>query len=212
MELVMARRRMIDPSFWQSYTIAELTIPQRLLFIGLFSNADDQGRLKDNLLALKNMILPFDKFDRAAWSDFSKDLHAITELDYVLSYRIDGYYYLQLLNWWKYQWHKHARPSKFPPPPGWKDKLHYHIGGGRWVSENWDRPPCVTWLTKLRQKIFKRDQYTCRYCGAKAEHMDHVIPRVQGGSDKPENLVAACAPCNLSKGGRTPEQAGMVLS
>ena len=78
-------------------------------------------------------------------------------------------------------------------------------------SPRWKPPRYYSLWEKLRQKIFRRDNGVCRYCGAKAEHVDHVIPRVQGGGDEPETLVAACAPCNLSKGGRTPKQAGMVL-
>jgi 5-methylcytosine-specific restriction endonuclease McrA len=38
---------------------------------------------------------------------------------------------------------------------------------------------------------------------------DHVIPRSRGGRTTWENIVTACAPCNLSKGGRTPREAGM---
>jgi len=38
---------------------------------------------------------------------------------------------------------------------------------------------------------------------------DHVIPRAQGGRTTWENVVTACAPCNLKKGGRTPRQANM---
>jgi 5-methylcytosine-specific restriction endonuclease McrA len=38
---------------------------------------------------------------------------------------------------------------------------------------------------------------------------DHVIPRSRGGRTTWENIVTACAPCNLHKGGRTPREAGM---
>ena len=40
----------------------------------------------------------------------------------------------------------------------------------------------------------------CIYCGAKAEHLDHVLPLYLGGSHSVGNLAPACAPCNLSKG------------
>ena len=47
----------------------------------------------------------------------------------------------------------------------------------------------------------------CAYCAeSPAEVMDHVIPKSQGGSNKPSNLVPACNTCNLSKGGRTPTE------
>jgi hypothetical protein len=56
-----------------------------------------------------------------------------------------------------------------------------------------------------RFRILKRDNFTCRYCGKKASeeqlHVDHVRPRILGGKDSDRNLVAACRPCNIGKGG-----------
>lgn len=49
---------------------------------------------------------------------------------------------------------------------------------------------------ELRREIMKRDNRTCRYCGAPAEEIDHVIPFSKGGADTRGNLVAACWPCN----------------
>lgn len=58
-------------------------------------------------------------------------------------------------------------------------------------------------MTYNRFKIFKRDGFRCRYCGAqpgeKQLHVDHVHPRSRGGTDDPLNLVTACRACNLSK-------------
>lgn len=61
---------------------------------------------------------------------------------------------------------------------------------------------------ELREAVFARDGYCCVYCGAGGAglHCDHVTPRIQGGADTFENLATSCAPCNLSKGGRTPEE------
>jgi 5-methylcytosine-specific restriction endonuclease McrA len=57
---------------------------------------------------------------------------------------------------------------------------------------------------RLRWQVLRRDNFTCRYCGASAEsaelHVDHVISRADGGSDEIGNLVTACIPCNLGKG------------
>jgi hypothetical protein len=56
---------------------------------------------------------------------------------------------------------------------------------------------------RLRFEILRRDEHTCQYCGEKAPdvtlHVDHVVPVTLGGSDKPDNLVAACKDCNLGK-------------
>lgn len=45
--------------------------------------------------------------------------------------------------------------------------------------------------------------YPCHYCGAPAEHIEHVWPRSRGGDDHPNNLVRSCQPCNSRKGTRS---------
>ena len=68
-----------------------------------------------------------------------------------------------------------------------------------------DRPPAFT-----RFNLFLRDSFSCQYCGEGADlTFDHVIPRSRGGRTTWENIVTACAPCNLTKGGRTPREAHM---
>ena len=66
-----------------------------------------------------------------------------------------------------------------------------------------------------RLNIYARDADTCQYCGRKLArselNLDHIIPRSQGGKTSWENVVCSCVPCNLKKGGRTPEQANMRL-
>ena len=64
-----------------------------------------------------------------------------------------------------------------------------------------------------RMEIFKRDQYTCQYCGKITRNLtlDHVIPRYRDGQHTWENVVSACVPCNRRKAGRTPKEAGMKL-
>lgn len=58
-----------------------------------------------------------------------------------------------------------------------------------------------------RKNIFKRDKFTCQYCGfisksIKNLTIDHVHPRCLGGGDQWENLVTACRKCNLDKGNK----------
>jgi 5-methylcytosine-specific restriction endonuclease McrA len=66
-----------------------------------------------------------------------------------------------------------------------------------------------------RLNIYSRDRDTCQYCGRTLPrtdlNLDHVVPRSQGGRTSWENVVCSCIVCNLRKGGRTPEQAGMRL-
>lgn len=63
-----------------------------------------------------------------------------------------------------------------------------------------------------RNRIFRRDNHECAYCGSKKDlTIDHVIPRSRGGRNTWTNLVACCQKCNLKKGDKTPEEARMHL-
>jgi hypothetical protein len=68
-------------------------------------------------------------------------------------------------------------------------------------------------LGRLERRVLRRDHHLCQYegCHRKATTVDHVIPLCQGGGTTWQNLVGCCLPCNQTKGGRTPEQAGMIL-
>ncbi len=63
--------------------------------------------------------------------------------------------------------------------------------------------------------LFARDRNLCMYCGGPFHRSeltrDHVLPLSRGGRDGWENVVTACLGCNVRKGGRTPQQAGMPL-
>jgi hypothetical protein len=56
---------------------------------------------------------------------------------------------------------------------------------------------------RVRFEVFKRDAFTCQYCGAHPPkvllHCDHIIAVANGGGNEEDNLVTACEPCNLGK-------------
>ncbi|HVD11113.1 MAG TPA: HNH endonuclease [Gaiellaceae bacterium] len=64
-----------------------------------------------------------------------------------------------------------------------------------------------------RRALFARDRWQCQYCGSESGKLtlDHVVPRSRGGESIWENVVASCAPCNLRKGNRTPDEVQMRL-
>ena len=64
--------------------------------------------------------------------------------------------------------------------------------------------------TSLRRKVYERDAYTCRLCGAVGTgethsekidgfEIDHIIPNAAGGGIELDNLQVLCRPCNNSK-------------
>jgi 5-methylcytosine-specific restriction endonuclease McrA len=63
-----------------------------------------------------------------------------------------------------------------------------------------------------RRALFARDGHRCGYCGSAGRlTLDHVVPRSRGGDSVWENVVTSCAPCNLRKGNRLPEELEMRL-
>jgi len=70
------------------------------------------------------------------------------------------------------------------------------------MSENKRKPM----TQKTRFEVFKRDSFTCQYCG-RASHdvtleVDHIHPVASGGGNDLMNLITACYECNHGKGAR----------
>jgi hypothetical protein len=73
----------------------------------------------------------------------------------------------------------------------------------------------MTISVRTRFEIFKRDRFTCVYCGRKPPEVlleaDHLIPRAAGGSDDEDNLVTACWDCNRGKSDRLLDESSMPV-
>lgn len=130
----MSTRRMIEPAIWQSESMGRLTIRQRLMFIGMFSNADDQGRLRASAPVIRSLIFPFDDISIA---EIEADILAIERENCIMLYCVDGPRYAQVVNWWKYQKHQWAYPSLIPKADGWSDSLRFRQKN-EVITENWD--------------------------------------------------------------------------
>jgi len=66
-----------------------------------------------------------------------------------------------------------------------------------------------------RRNLYRRDNFTCQYCGSQPGtellSIDHVVPRSRGGRSTWENCVLACLDCNKRKANRTMDEAGLGL-
>ena len=73
-----------------------------------------------------------------------------------------------------------------------------------------DNPPALG-----KAKLFRRDRFTCAYCGQRFAERDlqceHIVPASRGGRWAWMNLVTSCGVCNGRKADRTPEEATMPL-
>lgn len=78
----------------------------------------------------------------------------------------------------------------------------------------YDRLP-TTEVKFTRRNIYEHYHYRCCYCGRKFAsadlNLEHVVPRSRGGKTGWSNIVTACIPCNLKKGNKMPDEAGMRL-
>lgn len=139
----MANKRIIASNIFEDDFFGQLTMLQRLLWIGLFSAcADDQGRMIDNPTVIRSKVFPYDDIPVA---DIDAALNLFAAENRVIRYTDErGKGYVQLTNWWKNQDPQWAMPSKYPAPEGWKDRVRSYIKGV-YNCENWpekaQKPP-----------------------------------------------------------------------
>lgn len=111
----MARIRTIKPEFPQSERMGKVSRDARLLFIMLWTIADDAGRARGNSRVLASLLYPYDDDARAllpGWLDELEDTGSIRR------YIVDGSTYLEICNWLKHQ--KIDKPSG-PKCPGFDE-------------------------------------------------------------------------------------------
>ena len=93
----MARARNIKPSFFANEDLVELPFEARLLFIGLWTLADREGRLEDRPKRIKMAIFPADNVDVDAC------LEGLREGGFITRYEVDGIKIIQVVNFNKHQ-------------------------------------------------------------------------------------------------------------
>lgn len=170
----MARIRTIKPEFFTSDDIVALSLAARLLYIGLWCEADREGRFEWKPKAFKRRYLPDDDCDiEGVCSELlAKGLVALygENLAYIPTFSK----------------HQHVNgketPSRLPSP----------IDGS--VAESFTH---FGW----RKAIFDRDGNKCVRCGDTdgPHEIDHIIPRSAGGTDNAINLRVLCKGCNRAR-------------
>ena len=119
----------------QSKSFAKLSLKAKVLWPMMIAGVDDQGRFDADVEVLKWSMCPNVK--EIAGEEIPDLLEEMVAQDMILIYEDGQGQYGQLLSWWKYQQPSYVRPSQYPPPPGWRDKVHVRRGD-EWIDENWD--------------------------------------------------------------------------
>lgn len=198
----MARIRSIKPEFWTDEKIVKLPYEARLLFIGMWNFADDEGYVPDEPERLRLQILPSDPIDASAVVDLLCAAELVERIVYD-----DGQSALRIRGFVKHQKISHATPSKFS-------------SGGKKVS----MPAAVRREVAIKYgcKPGSEIAASCYHCGAEGRivwwslcngkpgawvsfsdlELDHFVPEVAGGATAGSNIVLSCRSCNRSRGHR----------
>ena len=135
--------RTVAPEIFSDEFFGLLSLTERILWMGLLLVcADDQGRMLDNSMLIRNQVFPFD-----GSQDVSREMvetglckfeHQQKIIRYAAGTNGTGKKLIQISNWWRYQ--KSASwmaASRFPAPDEWLDRCRYHSGGNQIVEKNW---------------------------------------------------------------------------
>jgi len=111
--IVVARIRTIKPEFFLNEQLASCEIADRLLFIGLWTQADRAGRLEDRPLRLKAALFPYDDLN------IDQALGRLTNAGLIVRYEGHSAPLISIPTWEKHQQpHIREKDSELPPPPG----------------------------------------------------------------------------------------------
>lgn len=104
---------MICPTIWEDPSFNKLSHSARLIFIGMFSNADDEGYLRSDAGTIKRLIFGFDDFPI---NDVEKCLAEVEQMRSIHLYQENGEKYAHFVKWKVYQKQQKDRiqPTSYP--------------------------------------------------------------------------------------------------
>lgn len=117
-QMRLARMRTIKPEFFRSATLGHFEPAARLMFIGMWTEADDHGRGLAEPKHLAGTLFPFDRGITekriGAW------LREMAERGLIHLYETNGSRYYAVVGWW-HQKVNRPKPARYPAPPGISD-------------------------------------------------------------------------------------------
>ncbi|WP_447902434.1 hypothetical protein [Pseudomonas serbica] len=126
---MMARSRNIKPGFFSNEHLAELDFATRLLFIGMWTEADREGRLEDRPRRLKMALFPADNVD------IELMLNGLQNFGFIRRYVANGCRAIQIVNWSKHQ-NPHVKEAQSTIPAEVFEPVQ------DWYEESTGQAPC----------------------------------------------------------------------
>lgn len=118
---------MIKADFFDSGSLAEVTIYARYLFIGMWVMADDKGNLKYQTLKLRKQIFPYDDVSEAVFNEW---LMSLEDVGCICGYEVDGERYITIPNFLTYQNINRPSNTTIPEPKKLTDKHQIRV----WIT------------------------------------------------------------------------------
>jgi hypothetical protein len=173
--LNVARARNLKPGFFRNADLVELPFEARLMFAGLWTIADREGRMEDRPKQIKMEIFPADTIECDAL------LNMLQSAGMIERYSVENKSYIQVVNFTKHQNPHHMEaPSEIPPMDGTENKFNHSP-----ISP------------KQRARIYARDGHECVMCGSADKlQIDHITMVAHGGTSDDDNLRTLCSQCN----------------
>lgn len=195
----MARIRSVHPSLFTDEAWVSCSPLARILYIGLWTDADDQGLFEWKPLQIKMRLLPGDAAQAGGL------LEELAGVDLIKCFDRGGRQFGAIKDFRKYQ-----RPQKPNAVHDLPEGLREYVG-----MEDDDDP-----TDSLRKRLCDAQDSQCFYCATEITHyskrgtsceIDHKVPKAKGGSDDESNLVAACRACNRGKCARSEDDWRAIL-
>lgn len=155
----MPRIRSFKPSFWSNEELSEVPYEYRLLFMGLWTLSDREGRLEDRPKRIKIVIFPYDNVD------INTGLDVLQDHKFIIRYKTkDGLALIQVVNFSKHQiiYGSEVYSKSIFPPPGFQ-------GNSKEIPR-----------TSKEIELFSKEQYSNSKEGASApeksyKHYSYVV-------------------------------------
>ena len=117
------RMRSIKPELWQDEAVGDLSRDARLLFIGLITMADDEGRFRALPSLILGHVFPYDV---DALRRLDGWLREVADAGLIVLYEVDGRPYGVLPGFRRHQRINRPSPSRLPAPPITEDSVNAH--------------------------------------------------------------------------------------